>query len=208
MTGMELIEILRSLLLDPDDGVWPMPIKKAIIDEAMSTIVLLRPDATAEAVEFVLQAHSPKQKIPIGGVRFLDLVRNIGGTGRAIVEFNRKDLGKLMPSWTTIKDTSVEYYMFEEESPLNFWVFPVPLTPVTVELVYSKPHKPFEHDDSWIGLPDIFTAPIIEYVMYRALNMTSAGQNAQKAAFHLQNFYSSMGKKLEGDILMAKVQDQ
>ncbi len=205
MTGLELMEIIRALLLDPENGVWRNEIKKAIIDEAMATIVLLRPDATAEAVEFELQANNPKQKIPNGGVRFLDLVRNING--RAIVEFNRKDLGKIIPSWTTIKDSSIEYYMFEEESPLNFWVFPVPDRPVSVELVYSRPHKPFVEDNSDIGLPDIFTAPIIEYVMYRALNMTSAGQNSQKAAFHLSNFYSSMGKKNESDLLMAQVQD-
>lgn len=205
MTGQELMEMIKSLLLDPDDAVWSVDMKKAIINEAMSTIVLLRPDATAKIVDYQLQPNSPKQKIPDGGVRFLDLVRNING--RAVVEFNRKDLGKIVPSWTTIKGDSIEYYMFEEENPLHFWVFPVPDRPVSVELVYSRPHKPFVDDTSDIGLPDIFTAPIIEYAMYRCLNMNSAGQNFQKAAFHLSSFYSSMGKKNESDLLMAQVQD-
>ncbi len=206
MTGLELMEQLKGLLMDPLDEIWSKDLKEGFINEAMGTIVLLRPDATAKVAEHTLVADTPRQSIPEDGNRFLYLVRNIDG--RAITEIDRKGLGKTVPSWATIRGGAVEYYMFEEETPREFWVFPVPERAFRVELVYSRPHTPFREENETIGLPEIFTAPIIEYALYRCLSMNGAGQNAQKSSFHLNNFYSAMGKKTESDVLLAQTQER
>jgi len=206
MTGADLLTTLKSLLLDPDNGVWSETLKIAFVNEAMNTIVSLRPDSTATTAEVTLTADTPKQVIPATGAKFLDLIRNVGG--RAIVKTDRVALGKIFPDWPTQTGTAINYYMFDPENPSSFWVFPTPSSAISVEMVYSGSPTVFTALVSSLGLPDIYIAPITEYVLYRCLNMQSAGQNTEKASMHLQNFYTAIGAKTQGDALLAAVQKE
>ncbi|RLB94832.1 MAG: hypothetical protein DRH26_00085 [Deltaproteobacteria bacterium] len=205
MTGADLLTTIRSLLLDPDNGVWSDVLKVAFVNEAMNTIVALRPDSTAVTAEVALTSGTPKQAIPATGAKFLDLIRNVDG--RAITKTDRGALGKIFPDWPTQTGSEVNYYMFDAENPTSFWVFPTPSTGFSVEMVYAGSPTVFTADASSLGLPDIYIAPITEYVLYRALNMQSAGQNTQKASMHLQNFYTAIGAQVKGDSMLAAVQE-
>ena len=204
MTGAEYLTTIRSLLLDPDNGVWSDDLKVAFINEAINTIVSLRPDATAVTETVALVADTPKQSIPESGARFLDLVRNV--PGKAITKTDRNVLGKMFPSWPTINANEIEYYMFDEENPPSFWVFPTPSSAISVELVYAGSPAVFTAISNSLGLPAIYIAPITEYVLYRCLNMQSPGQNVQKSTTHLQNFYTAIGNQTQSTANLAALQ--
>lgn len=205
MTGAEFLTTMRSLLLDPDNGVWSDVLKVAFVNEAINTLVGLRPDATATTETVVLTAETPKQSIPATGAKFLDLIRNV--PGRAITKMDRTALGKLLPDWPAITGAAIHFCMFDPENPLSFWVFPTPATAVSVELVYSGNPAVFTALSASLGLSALYVAAITEYVLYRCLSMQSAGQNAPKAFQHLQNFYSAIGSKTNSDVALAQVQE-
>jgi len=205
MTGAELLATIKGLLLDPDDGVWSETLKVAFVNEAMNTIVSLRPDATAKTETVSLVADTPKQSIPTTGARFLDLVRNIGG--RAITKMERSVLGKIFPSWPTHTSDAIEVYMFDPENPTAYWVFPTPNAALSVELVYAGSPTVFTAAATSISLSDIYIAPITEYVLYRCLNMQSAGQNTQKASEHLANFHRTIGVQAQTAASLAAAQE-
>ena len=204
MTGAELLTTIRALLLDPDDGVWSDVLKVAFINEAINTIVSLRPDATATTATVTLTSGTPKQAIPATGLKFLDLIRN--DSGKAIVKTGKEALGKILPDWPTITASEISYYMFDQENPTSFWVFPTPASAIDVELVYSASPAVFTSAATSLGLPIIYIAPITEYVMYRALSMNGGAQNSQKAALHLKNFYAALGTQAQSDSALAAVQ--
>jgi hypothetical protein len=206
MTGADLLSTIKGLLLDPDDGVWSETLKVAFVNEAMNTIVSLRPDSTAKTEIVQLVADTPKQEIPATGARFLDLVRNVDG--RAITKMERAVLGKIFPSWPTHKSDQVEVYMFDPENPTSFWVFPTPSAAISVELVYAGSPEAFTAASNEIGLPDIYIAPITEYVLYRCLNMQSAGQNTPKASQHLANFHTTIGGQTATAANLAAAQEE
>lgn len=205
ITGSELLDDIGSLLFDDSNEVWDDDLKTSFINEAIGLIVLFRPDATAVTETLTLTADTPKQSIPSTGVRFLDLIRNIDG--RPIRKIRREELNDCIPSWaTTETSTAIEHFMFDEENPETFWVYPVPTSALDVEIVYSDAPTMITSGSTNIGISEIYLAPVKDYVLYRCLSMHTQGADAGRAAGYLNNFYTALGVKAQSDAVLNQVQ--
>jgi len=205
MDGPELLNKLGTLLFDPDGDVWNNDEKTSAVNEAINTIVLLRPDAAAVTESTALTADTPKQSIPSTGLRFLDIVMNTGGA--PVRKIKREVLNETIPAWTTTTGSAIKHVMFDEENPKIFWVYPVPLTGFSVELTFAKKITEFTSKATSLGLDDIYIAPIIEYVLHRCLGMPGKGSDMGKSARHLSNFYNALGVKHKADAILKQVQE-
>ena len=204
-SGEELLTDIGSLLFDEEGEVWDDDLKASFANEAIGLVVLFRPDATAVTETLALTADTPKQTIPTTGVRFLDLIRNIDG--RPIRKIKREEMNEAVPAWTTTEtSTAIEHFMFDEENPETFWVYPVPTTALEVEIVYSDAPTEFTVDSASLGISDIYLAPVKDYIMYRCLSMHTQGADAGKAAGYLNNFYTALGVKAQSDAILTQVQ--
>ena len=205
ITGTTLLANLGDVLQDSTEAVWGNFVRAGFINEAVSLIVLLRPDAVSTAAEFDLVASSPKQEIPSDGLRFLGITRNVDG--RPVTRADRETMNSVVPAWTLPATvTGIEHFMFDKETPRLFYVYPVPDTAVTVELVYAQSPETFTPATS-LPLPDHYLAPVMEYAQYRCFSMNSKRINLNRAATHLNAFYNALGVKGQNDAVLAQVQE-
>jgi len=206
ITGEELLFNLGVLLNDQNETIWDQDIKLDFINEGLAAVVLFRPDATSTTESVALTADTPKQSIPSDGVRFLDVMMNTDGD--PVRKISRETMNESVPSWTTAAGSAIEHYMFDEENPKTFWVYPVPSSAISVELSYSKQPDEFDEDATELGIDETYLGAVKEYVLYRCLGMESTGQDLNKSVSHLNNFFSILGIKNQNDALLKQVQDQ
>ena len=203
-TAGDLINILGQQLHDVGQDIWGETLLLQYLSEAQNQIALLRPDATSVVEEFTL-AQSAKQEIPAGGVRFLDCIRNLGNggitPGRHIRRIERDEIDGYYPDWTSSESaTEIKKYIFEEEAPRAFWVYPTPsVGTLAVELSYSKAPTQLTATTDSIGLDDTYISPMMEWTLYRCLSMEAKGANKEFAVQHQNAFYNALGVKFKSD---------
>ena len=196
-TAGDLVTILGQQLHDVGQDTWTEPLLLTYLSEAQNQIALLRPEATAVTEPFVLGTEA-KQSIPAGGVRFLDCVRNLGAggntPGRHVKRIARDEIDGYYPNWTSdVGTTEIKRYVFENETPRTFWVYPTPSGELMVELSYSKAPTQIASTTTELGLDDIYISPMLEWTLYRCLSMEAKGASTTLASQHMQAFYQALG---------------
>ena len=220
MLASEVIDRARLVLQDPVTGLpvdgvrWKDAEMFQWITDGQRVIVLVRPDACVENAQIKLAAGT-KQTIPEGGLRLLDVVRNIptitSTNGRAIRLVDREVLDTADPNWHTQKPAVViRSYVFDNRDPTVFYVSPPAIRPdpkmgeSVVEVIYSKMPADVTAPASLLSIPDIYIDPLLNYVLFRAYSKDAQFiQNAQLAAAYLQSFMTVLGIKGRRDISFA-----
>lgn len=200
-----LLTDLGLFLHDPTAAIWTETIKLAYINEAVKTIALVRPDSMATTTSLTMTANTPKQSIPADGTRLLYVARNVA-TGKPIRKISREVLNETAPGWEPQTVTDVDFYMFDEENPLVFYVYPVPNSALAVEIVYSQVPGVLTAQSSSLGVSDVFLAPIKDYAIYRCFGMESKGTDYQKATYYMNSFYNALGVKLQNEAALRAIQ--
>jgi len=180
------------------------------VNDAQREIVLIKPDASATNTTITL-ATGTKQEIPADGNRLLRVVRNMsaasGGTGGKAIRIVDEDILDVQtPSWhlpTVTGDathgTVVKHFVYNEQNPRNFYVYPGVNGDAYIEIVYSANPAQVTASDN-IGLPDIYSTAILNYVLYMAfMKDTNYAGNAQRASNHYQLFMAAVTGKGQVD---------
>ncbi len=174
-----VIDRVQTTLQDTTGIRWPVADELVLwINDAQREIALLKPDASATNATITLVTGT-KQSIPSAGNRLLRVVRNMsaasGGTGkRSIRLVSREILDAQTPDWhdpTVTGDAAhtsvVKHYMYDEQDPRNFYVYPGVSGSAYVEIVYSaNPSTVGINDD--LSIPDIYANAVMNYALYMA----------------------------------------
>ena len=207
-TAGNLVTILGQQLHDVGQDTWTESLLLTYLSEAQNQIALLRPEATAVTDSFTLSTEA-KQNIPADGVRFLNCVRNLGQSGvspgRHINQISRDEIDGYYPNWTADRGTTeIKRYIFENETPRIFWVYPTPSIPLKVELSYSKAPTQIVSTATTLGLDDIYISPMLEWTLYRCLSMEAKGASVNLASQHMSAFYQALGVAVQIDQIVEK----
>jgi len=188
---------IEQQLNDPGQVIWTNEILFKYVTEAQNAIILLGVDANIIKADVTLDQDA-MQTIPPGGVRFIDILRNIGGG--PVRKIEKKVMDEVIPTWMIDKtETEIEHYMFEAENPTIFWVYPSPsIATMKVQLSYAAEVALITKDDDAIILSDIYLPAIKEFLLWRCLSMENENMAISLATQHLQNFYTLLGKKYQG----------
>ncbi len=205
ITGSELLGDLKDLLSDPSEDIWDEDLKIDAVNEALRLIALFRPDAFAVTEDFEVSADTPKQAIPSTGLRFLDVIMN--SDGAPVTKIDKKVLSESVPGWTTETGSAIQHYMFDEENPKIFWVYPVPTTSFNIILVYSDTPATFLAASTSLGVSDIYISPVKNFVLHRCFGMETQGSDFGKASTYLNSFYTALGVKTQSDAILKQVQE-
>lgn len=198
---------IEKQLNDTGQTLWTNETLFKYVTEAQNAIILLGVDANIVQAEFPL-LQDAMQTIPEGGVRFIDILRNVAGG--PVRKIEKKVMDDVLPDWMIEQtETGIEHFMFEEERPTVFWVYPAPSTSTQkIALSYAKAVDLITADNDPITLPDIYIPAIKEYILWRCLSMENENMAISLANQHLQNFYTLLGKKYQGgQILKAVMND-
>ena len=140
-----------------------------------------------------------------------------GATGkRAIRIVNVDILNTQEPDWNdptvsgdAAHGTVVKHYIFDEDDPRNFYVYPGVSGNAYVEVVYSASPTDLANTSATISVDDIYANAIIDYVLYRSyMKDAEYAGNAQRAQNHYQLFTASIGQGGQSAMLLDPNNDQ
>ena len=207
ITVANLILRIRDTLQDTTGVRWLEAELLRYINDAQREIVNLRPDASSTTANVALVVGTA-QTIPTAGLRLIKVVRNMSAAGgsatgkRAIRIVDREILDTQEPDWhdpTVSGDashtTTVKHYVFDEDDPRRFYVYPGASTTSTfVEIVYSAAPGNITSTSTAIEVDDIYANAIIDYVLYKCyMKDAEFAGNQQRSGMHYQLFTSSLG---------------
>lgn len=212
VTVNSVIDRVESVLQDTSNIRWPQSELVYWINDAQREIALLKPDATATNSTVTLVTGT-KQSIPSDGNRLLRVVRNMsaasnGTGGRSIRLVSRDILDAQTPSWhdpavtgDAKHGTEVKHFMYEEQDPRNFYVYPGVSGNAYIEIVYSKNPATVSAGGN-LSIPDIYANAVTNYVLYMAyIKDAEYAANQQRAGGHYQLFMTSVTGKGQIDVV-------
>lgn len=222
LTGANLISRIQDILQDTTSIRWPEAELLRYINDAQREVCNLRPESTATTANMALVVGT-KQTLPSGGLRLIKVTRNMSSaagsaTGKRAVRLVDADiLNTQEPNWhdpTVSGDaahtTTVKHYIFDEDDPRSFYVYPgASSTSTFLEIVYSAAPTDLTATSSTISVDDIFANAIIDYVLFRCyLKDAEYAGNQQRAGTHFQLFSSSLGAGGQAQFNVSPNQDQ
>jgi hypothetical protein len=221
LTGANLLSRIKDTLQDTTSVRWPEAELIRYINDAQREIVNFRPESSATTTNVQLTTGT-KQSLPSAGLRLIKVVRNMSAAGgsatgkRAIRIVNPDILNTQEPDWhdpTVSGDaahtTIVKHYMFDEDDPRNYYVYPGVAGNAFVEVVYSASPTDLSDTSSTIGVDDIYANAIVDFVLYRAyMKDAEYAGNAQRASNHYQLFTGSISQGVQSSTLLDPNNDQ
>ena len=214
-TGANILSRVESTLQDTANVRWTEAELLNYINDGQREIANIQPSSTALHANVQLVTGT-KQAIPSDGLKLISVLRNMsdasGGAtgGRAIRLVSWDILDTQNPDWhepTVTGDathgTTPKHYLFDENDPLNFYVYPGVAGNAYVEMVYSQRPTDLANTSETIAVPDNYSNALIDYCLFRAFTKDSefAG-NAQRAGTHYQLFAVSVSGKAQIDALI------
>jgi len=214
-TGANLLSRVESILQDTANVRWTEAELLNYINDGQREIVNLKPDATALHANVQLVTGT-KQAIPTDGLRLLSVVRNMsdasgGATGGKAIRLVARDiLDTQEPSWhdpTVTGDathgTTPKHFMFDENDPLNYYVYPGVAGNAYAEIIYSQRPTDLANTSATIAIPDNYSNALIDYCCFRAfMKDAEFAGNQQRAGAHYQTFTVSVSGKAQIDALI------
>lgn len=213
VTVASVIDRVQVTLQDTTGIRWPETSELILwVNDAQREVALLKPDASATNDTITLVTGT-KQTIPSAGNRLLRIVRNMsaasGGTGkRSIRLVSREILDAQTPDWhdpTVSGDAAhgsvVKHYMYDEQDPRNFYVYPGVSGTAHIEIIYSANPTVVAANGN-LSIPDLYANAVMNYVLYMAyMKDAEYAGNSQRAANHYQLFTASVTGKAQVDLI-------
>lgn len=200
ITAQSIVDRARHILQDTTSGGtrWLDPELLKWVNDAQREIVLLKPNAYS-AVESVNLVAGTRQNLPAAGLLLLAIVRNTSGP--AVRRVDRNIMDSENNSWHMDTATDlIEHYVFDDDAPDTFWVYPPNTGAGEVEVIYSKSPADLSDLSDPITLNDIYSNVILDYILYRAYSKdTDYAGNQQRAGNHYNAFNNSLGVKLKAE---------
>ncbi|MGV1752786.1 phage adaptor protein [Agrobacterium sp. CG674] len=220
-------DILRRasvLLIDDEHARWPLTELADWLNEAVKAIVLAKPSASSRTYPLPL-SEGTYQELPItlDGVNPLQLLginRNLAGDGstriggRAIRTAARALLDAQEPNWHDPAYApfrkEVRQVIFDENLPLEFYTYPgndgtgmveiaISYLPAPVIALADQDETTYEAWDVDIGLPEPYSVPLLDYVLYKAFSKDDIAGDPTKAMSSYQTFAAAVGIKVQAE---------
>ena len=205
ITGANLLLRIEDTLQDTTNVRWSEAELLRYINDAQREVVNLRPEASADHANVQLSTGT-EQAIPDVGLRLIKVVRNMSAAGgsatgkRTIRIVDSEVLDTLEPDWhdpavtgDAAHTTVVKHYVFDEDDPRKYYVYPGVAGNAYVEIVFSRTPTDLANTSATLYIDDIYANAVIDYALYRAyMKDAEFAGNAQRASSHYQLFVGSV----------------
>lgn len=209
MLASEILTLVSFELNDPSPGVrWPQATTLlSYLNDAQRAVALARPDASANTSSALLVAGT-LQTLPAGGLRLLDVTRNMGAngttSGAAVRLVDRKAFDLYNSNWPagSTGTAVVAAFYDHKRNPLSYYVTPpVPASPaVYLEVCVSKSPTNLTAVSDAISVSDVYAPALIAWILYRAYSVNTQSQASfQRARSNFEAFAALMGIKTNAE---------
>ncbi|MFN6303751.1 MAG: DUF6682 family protein [Planctomycetota bacterium] len=203
MLASEIVSRAQTVLNDANGARWPEAELLKWISDGQRVIVLVRPDSYSINESLTLVAGT-KQTLPSGGLRLLDVIRNLKSNGdpdRSVRMVDRETLDAQDYNWHVTASTGkVMNFVYDNRDPIHFYVYPQATAGMKLEILYSKSPVEITTAATALVLADVYVEPLFNYVLFRAYSKDAEyAANAALAQGYMQVFMSLLGLKTSKD---------
>lgn len=208
------------LLQDEDHTRWGPAELRLWINEGCKAVVAAKPSAKASTRVLTL-AEGTRQTVPAAAglpvpIQLLDITANVSAEspvrllGRSIKIVGRAQLDANDPYWQDKTRTrfkkEVRHFVFDEQNPLEFVVYPGNdgtgkvegvIATVPAELAAGADPADATTYTGTIDLPEIYDPALVDYVCYRSFLKDATSGDPGLAATYYQSFAAALGIKIQ-----------
>jgi len=216
LTGANIISRVQDTLQDTTSVRWPEAELLRYLNDSQREIVNFRPEASSTHQNVQLITGT-EQTLPSGGLRLIKVVRGMsaastGATGKRAIRIVDVDiLNSQEPEWhnpsvsgDAAHGTVPKHYVFDEDDPRKYYVYPGVAGNSFVEIVFSASPANLANTSAVISVDDIFGNAIIDFVLFKCyMKDAEYAGNGQRAATHYQLFAQSIGQGSQAQTLLS-----
>lgn len=220
LTGANILSRVEDILQDTGNVRWSEAELLRYLNDGQRAVVNVRPEAAADHSNVQLVTGT-EQTIPDVALRLIKVVRNMSAAGgsatgkRAIRLVNRTILDSQEPDWHdptvtggAVHGTTVKHYVFDEDDPRKYYVYPGVSGNAYVEIVTARNPTDLANTSATLYIDDIYANPIVDFVLYRAfLKDAEFAGNAERSGMHYQLFTASLGVGGQAQFTLSPNQD-
>lgn len=214
MLGSELLTRVAIILQDTSHVRWPLTELVYWINDGQRAIVLAKPSAKSASVEIELE-EGTLQTLPTAYLALLRIPCNLTAItprvrGRAIRPTTRDLLDSSEPNWhsnaTVNFNKTVRQYVYDEQNPREFYVYPgndgtglieAVVSTLPTDLVATGATDLIGSYATALSLPETYSVPLLDYVVFRAFAKDDIAAEVSRARLHYQAFASVLGLKMQ-----------
>tara|TARA_R100000234_G_scaffold13035_2_gene7253 strand:- start:4282 stop:4986 length:705 start_codon:yes stop_codon:yes gene_type:complete len=215
ITLANILSRVEDTLQDPTNVRWPEAELIRYVNDGQREVVNFKPEASATHANVSLTTGT-EQSLPSGGLRLINVVRNMSSTSstasgkRAIRLVDVDILNTTDPDWhdpsvtgTSAHGTEIKHFVFDDDDPKKYYVYPGVSGSAFVEIIYSKAPTDLSSSSDVVQVDDIYVNAIVHYVLFRAFmkDSESAG-NLQRSSSQYQLFAQSLGQASAAEALV------
>jgi hypothetical protein len=144
----------------------------------------------------------------------LDIVRNLASAaetprvgGRVIKPVSRDQLDAVDINWhSATAQAVVRHFVYDEQNPLEFYVYPpntgagfveAVLSETPTDLVATGAPDLLASYDTQLDLPALYSEALLDFVLFRAFSKDDTGAQPGRASSHYGYFATAVGLKIQ-----------
>jgi hypothetical protein len=193
---IELINRVGRELIDKNFTRWTKEAHLTNLNDAISAILMVRPDLGRKTVTVQVTAGQFKVDLPDSAYKLLS-VNHANNYALQFVDIYR--LNNNYPEWRTRTAASPLNWTRNDNDESCFFVYPAPVATMSVEYDYAEQIRVSTESDGF-PLAPIYELMVFDYMMYRAYSKDGEnGSESAKAANHFQAFSLALTGKSQTD---------
>ena len=179
------------------------------VNDAQRAVCLVRPDAASKIQNVAIAANTARQVLPANVARLGGLLRNMGADGltggRAITgPTPREPMDASDPLWMTRTGGYVRGYVYSEETPFDYYIYPVIASSWFLEAKLFLVPTDLVIKTNAISLSDMYAPAMREWLLYSCFARDSERTpNYVRAGRHFSNFFQLLGVKTRADLAVS-----
>jgi hypothetical protein len=194
---IDIINRVARELIDKNFTRWTKEAHLTNLNDAISAILIMRPDLGRTTTEVEVSAGQYKVTLPDTAYKLLS-VNHANNYALQFVDIYR--LNNNYPNWRTSTGTSPLCWSRNDNDDKAFFLYPAPESTITVEYDYAEQIRVEDEDTEAFPLAPIYELMVFDYMMYRAYSKDGQNESeAQKSAMHFQAFSAALTGKTNTD---------
>jgi hypothetical protein len=190
MTPAEVIVEVRRLL---SDTLAPQRYSDTVllgfVNQTLKRMAILRPDLFAVISNISTTANTVLQSMPSDSIRLMEIFQVLNGN--AVTEVSRDTFDQTYPNWVSETPGTPVNFMRHVRNPNKFFVYPRPISGVTLVGEYAQSPTNYAVDATILLLPDAYFPTIVDGTVFLAESIDDESVSSGRAKLYQDSFTDS-----------------
>ena len=196
MTPTDVITEVRRIL---SDTLAPQRYSDTLllgfVNQTLKRMAILRPDLFATIGNISTTANTVLQSMPTDSIRLMEIFQVVGGN--AVTEVSRDTFDQTYPNWVNETPGTPVNFMRHVRNPNKFFVYPRPVSGVTLVGEYAQSPTDYGLGDTILLLPEAYFPTIVDGTVFLTESIDDESVSTGRAKLFQDSFVQSMGVGLQ-----------